>query len=495
MNKNKLLKDNLKTIEGPLELWQNFYHLTQIPRPSKKEEKVRNFVVDFGKKLGLETKVDEVGNVVIIKPGTEGMENRKGIIMQAHLDMVPEKNNDKVHDFEKDPITALIDDEWLHADGTTLGADNGIGVAAAMAVLESKNIRHGPICALFTTDEETGMTGAFGIKPDFVPGEILLNLDSEEEDEVFIGCAGGTNFFEKFHTYVMDLTSRTGKKAFKLSLTGLTGGHSGCDIHLERANANKLISRFLRMARELNFRLSSIDGGNLRNAIPREASAIIVIDSEKEGDLTSLVLSFENTVKSEFSKTDPNLVFKVLDYDLPEKVMPLSFQNKVINSIYVCPNGVIRMSNNMPGLVETSNNLAIVKSTGNTVEVSCMLRSSVNSSIKNLACTISSLFELGKAEEIELSGSYPGWNPNPNSEILSLVKSLYEKRFGKTPKVSAIHAGLECGLLGGIYPAWDMISFGPTICSPHSPDEKVNIPSVQKFWNLLVDVLENAPLM
>ncbi|MEI6898604.1 MAG: aminoacyl-histidine dipeptidase [Bacteroidota bacterium] len=476
----------------PKTLWKNFYSLTQIPRPSKKEEKAREFVVAFGKNLGLETIVDEVGNVIIRKPATPGMENRKGVIFQGHLDMVPQKNSDKVHDFEKDPIDAWIDGEWVKARGTTLGADNGMGVAAAMAVLESKDIPHGPVEALFTIDEETGMAGAFGLKPGILQGDILMNLDSEDEGELYIGCAGGTNGNIKF-TY-QEAQVPAGMLALKISVTGLKGGHSGVDIHLGRGNSNKILNRFLwHASKAFGLRLSSIDGGSLRNAIPRESFAVVAIPADKKVDLLKFLVDFATKAKKELSAVEPDMKMEAVAVDLPSFLIDEKTQNGLFNAIYGCPNGVIRMSNEMEGLVETSTNLAIFKSENKEITVRCLLRSSVDSAKEDLENMMQSVFELAGATII-FDGQYPGWKPNPDSPILKAMLEIYSNQFGKTPKVTAIHAGLECGLLGGVYPKWDMISFGPTIRFPHSPDEKVNIETVKKFWDFLVETLKFVPV-
>ena len=476
----------------PKDLWKNFYSLTQIPRPSKKEVQVQQFAVDFGKSLGLETIIDEVGNVIIRKPATPGMENRKGVILQGHLDMVPQKNSDKVHDFEKDPIDAVIDGEWVKAKGTTLGADNGMGVAAAMAVLESKNIPHGPVEALFTCDEETGMTGAFGLKAGILKGDILMNLDSETEGELYIGCAGGTNANIKF--IHKEVYADPGVVAYKLSVTGLKGGHSGVDIHLGRGNSNKVLFRILwHGVRKHGLRLSMVDGGSLRNAIPRESFAIITIPSAMKDDFLKCLPGITEKVRKELSAVEPDLKIEVVPVDVPKSVMDEKTQNNLINAIYGCPNGVIRMSDEMPGLVETSTNLAIVKSENGVIWVHCLLRSSVDSAKMDLEHMMQSVFELAGAE-INFDGQYPGWKPNPNSPILKAMQNIYQKKYGTVPKITAIHAGLECGLMGGVYPSWDMISFGPTIIHPHSPDEKVNIATVQKFWDFLVETLKEVPV-
>ncbi|MCE1199982.1 MAG: aminoacyl-histidine dipeptidase [Marinilabiliales bacterium] len=476
----------------PKVVWENFYALTQVPRPSKHEEKIQDFMVKFGQSLGLETRKDEVGNVVIRKPATPGMENRKGMILQGHLDMVPQKNSDKVHDFEKDPIDAWIDGEWVKARGTTLGADNGMGVAAAMAVLASRELVHGPIEALFTCDEETGMTGAFGLQPGWLQGEILLNMDSEDEGELYVGCAGGMNANIEFEYDEMIVPK--GYSPYKIMIKGLKGGHSGLDINLGKGNANKLLIRFLKFAtRDLDVRIAEINGGGMRNAIPREAYAIVVVPTEVTADFEAAVAKFEAIYRSELGGTEPGLAFTVEGTTKPKSLLDERVQDDLIDAIYACPNGVIRFSDSMPGLVETSTNLATVKSEGGVVSVKCLLRSSVDSAKEDLSEMIESTFSLAGAM-VRFDGSYPGWKPNMDSAILNLMKQIYQQKFGRIPEVKAIHAGLECGILGANYPNWDMISFGPTMRFPHSPDEKVNIATVQKFWDFLVETLKNAPL-
>jgi dipeptidase D len=475
----------------PQAVWKNFYSLTQIPRPSKHEEKIRQFMVEFGKKLGLETTMDHVGNVIIRKPATPGMENRKGVILQGHLDMVPQKNSDKKHDFNTDPIEAYVDDEWVTANGTTLGADNGMGVAAAMAILESKDIVHGPIEGLFTADEETGMTGAFGITPGILKGDILLNMDSEDEGELYVGCAGGTDANIKLAFKKESVPA--GHVGFKVFIKGLKGGHSGLEIILGRGNANKMMNRWMKQAIKTGLRLGSIDGGSLRNAIPRESFAIVTIANDQAEKLIKSVTEFETTFKNEFKAVEPDLSFKIEQAHLPEYVLDAEATKKLVNSIYACPNGVMRMSDSVPGLVETSTNLARVKSEDGYVLMQCLLRSSVDSAKASLGEMVSSVFELAGAE-VELTGSYPGWKPNMDSPILKTMQDVYKKLYDKVPATMAIHAGLECGLLGGVYPNWDMISFGPTIRYPHSPDEKVNIASVDKFWKYLIETLKAIPV-
>ncbi len=475
----------------PKDLWKNFYKLTQVPRPSKKEGKIIEFMRKFGEDLRLETIVDEVGNVIIRKPATNGMENRKGVVMQGHLDMVPQKNSNKVHDFEKDPIEAYVDGDWVTANGTTLGADNGMGVAAAMAVLESKDLKHGPVEVLFTIDEETGMTGAFGLKPGLLKGDILLNMDSEDEGELYVGCAGGSNANIQFS--YQDEPVPKNHVAMKLSLTGLKGGHSGIDIPLYRGNSNKLLNRSLWYGiKNHGMRIASIEGGSLRNAIPRESFAIVTVPADEKETVLEWVKKSETIYRKEYAGLEPDLKFVAELVDLPEAVMDTEAQKTVVYGVYAAPNNVIRMSHDMEGLVETSTNLAVVKSHDGVVDVLCLLRSSVDTAMDDLKNMFVAVFEpLGA--KINFEGDYPGWKPNMDSPILKTMQDIYDKKFGKIPEIKAIHAGLECGLLGGVYPNWDMISFGPTIRNPHSPDEKVNIGTVQKFWDYLVETLENIP--
>lgn len=476
----------------PSGLWKNFYDLTQIPRPSKHEEKVRDFVVAFGKKLGLETIVDETGNVIIRKPATPGMEKLKGVILQGHLDMVPQKNTGVAHDFEKDPIDAWIDGEWVKARNTTLGADNGMGVAAAMSILEAKDIPHGPVEALFTIDEETGMTGAFGLKPGLLKGDILINMDSEDEGELYIGCAGGTN--ANVVMKYRETPVPAGMEAIKISVTGLKGGHSGVDIHLGRGNSNKIAARLLFEASEqFGLMLADFDGGSLRNAIPREAFLTVLVPAGKKNDFISYVASLETIVRKELSAVEPDLKIELAPVQAPAFVFDPDGQKNLIRALYGCPNGVIRMSNEMHGLVETSINMALVKTGKEEVRIQCLLRSSVDSAKTDLEHMVQCVFEACGAS-VMFDGQYPGWKPNPESAILKTMLQVYENHFGKVPEIRAIHAGLECGILGGAYPHWDMISFGPTIRFPHSPDEKVNIATVQKFWDFLLETLKNIPV-
>ncbi len=476
----------------PVEVWKHFHALTQIPRPSKKEARIIEYMKQFGEDLGLETIVDEVGNVIIKKPATPGMENRKTVLLQGHLDMVPQKNSDKAFDFEKDPIQAIIDGEWVTADGTTLGSDNGIGVAAAMAVLESDTIRHGPLEALFTVDEETGMTGAFGLKPGLLDADILINMDSEDEGELYVGCAGGIDVSAS-KKYIPEKAPAS-HTAYQVFVKGLKGGHSGLDIPLGRANANKLLFRFLMQAEsDLKVRLSEAGGGDLRNAIPRESRALVVVPAVSEPVFERMVVNYQDIYRKEFAETEPGLSFTCEKTGLPPTMVPADDQYGFIRAIFACPNGVQRMSQAMKGLVETSNNLAVVRIGFGEFLALNLTRSSVDSAKEATAWRIAGVFQLIGAK-VELTGDYPGWKPDMESPILKVCQDVYRKKFGKVPEIRAIHAGLECGLLGGVYPDLDMISFGPTIRFPHSPDEKVEISTVKKFWEFLVAILGDIPL-
>ncbi len=478
---------------NPVELWENFYQLTRIPRPSHHEEQIRKYIFDFGKNLGLETVQDKSGNVIIRKPATPGMEKRKGVILQGHLDMVPQKNSDKDHDFAKDPIETVIDGEWVRANGTTLGSDNGIGVAAAMAVLASKNLVHGPVEGLFTATEETGMDGANGLEAGWLKGDILINMDSEDEGELYVGCAGGEDANVTFN--FTEVSVPADSIAFKLNVTGLKGGHSGVDIHLGRGNANKVFFRVLKEAYKVcGMRLASINGGSLRNAIPREAFGIVTVPYATADKLVGLVAGMTNIIKRELSATEPTLKIELSKTEMPAFLIDENTQVNLTHSIVACPNGVIRMSDSMAGLVETSTNLAIIKSNNETktIKIACLMRSSVDTARTQLGSRMDSVFTLARAE-VKLTGGYPGWKPNLESPILKTMQKIYENKFGRIPEIKAIHAGLECGILGGTYPSWDMISLGPTIRFPHSPDEKVNIESVVKFWDFLVETLKNIP--
>ena len=475
---------------APALVWKHFAAICNIPHPSHHEEKIREYVVDFAKAQGLEYTVDEANNVYVRKPATAGMENRKGIVIQAHLDMVPQKNNDKVFDFENDPIEAYIDGEWVTANGTTLGADNGIGAAAILAILEDKTLVHGPVEALFTATEETGMDGAFGLKGGLLQGEILLNLDSETEGELYVGCAGGLDA-----NITLPYTAEAapaGYVAYAVEVKGLKGGHSGIQIGYQRANANRELFRLLD-ASACDLRLATVDGGGLRNAIPREATAVVLV---AEGDVKTFeaeVAAFEKTLIAEFANIEDSISVKAAVVATPAEVIPAEVATKLAKAVIGAPNGVIKMSVEMEGLVQTSSNLARVVSNGQTVKIQSLLRSSVNSEKHALGAAIKGVFELAGAT-VELTGDYDGWKPNMESPILHTMLASYESLYGVKPAVMAIHAGLECGIIGGKYEGLDMISFGPTICYPHSPDEKVEIASVGKFYSFLLHTLANAPL-
>ena len=474
----------------PKGLWESFYSLTQIPRPSGKRKEIADFLVNYGKSLGLETLQDEIGNVLIRKPASPGMENHPGVILQGHMDMVPQKNSDKVFDFEKDPIEAYIEDngEWVTADGTTLGADNGIGVATAMAIMADKNAVHPPLEALFTIDEETGMYGANDLKGGWLQGKYLLNLDSETEGELYVGCAGGIDVEATFDYNPVE--TENGDIALRVEVKGCKGGHSGCDIHLQRANAIKLLFRFLKEAvTNYEARLASVEGGNMRNSIPREASAVITIPEGSYQDLQDLVDRFEDLWLSEYDGIEPDLTFKATEVECPKKEMPEDVQDFLIHAITLCPHGVYRMIPEMPDIVETSNNVAIIQTEENKVNVICLTRSNVESRKEELASVIQSAFSLAGAE-VKFSGAYPGWKPNFKSSLLKTMKETYKKEFGNEPRIVTIHAGLECGIIGSNYPNMEMISFGPTIEHPHSPDERVNIATVQKFYNYVKAALK-----
>lgn len=475
----------------PKNVWAIFEEICSIPHPSKHEGRIIEYVKQFGEGLGLETSVDEAGNVLIRKPATAGMEDRKTVVLQGHLDMVPQKNNDTSHDFEQDPIRPVAEGEWVKAEGTTLGADNGIGVAAAMAVLQSDDLEHGPIECLFTIDEETGMTGAFNIKPGFLKGDILVNMDSEDEGELYIGCAGGIDTNAAFH--YKEEPVNADHAAFLVEVKGLKGGHSGLDIHLGRGNANKILNRLLYTAmQEFGAALSVFNGGSLRNAIPREAAAVITVPRYKTEAFKKKVATLSAQISNELSAADPGLSIKIEPTETPGFVMDQETAKSLIYALYACPNGVIRMITEMPGVVETSTNMAIVQSGNKKVDISTLQRSSVDSSKDDLCQMMRAVFELAGAK-VEHAGAYPGWKPDVNSPILKTMREVYAEKFGRTPEQKVMHAGLECGLLGAVYPGLDMISFGPTIRNPHSPDEKVNIDSVGLFWEFLVETLRHVP--
>lgn len=476
---------------SPAELWQNFTALNAVPRASKKEEQVIQFIMDFGKELSLETFKDDVGNVIIKKPATPGMENRKTVCLQSHLDMVHQKNADTDFDFVKEGINMFVEDDWVKAKGTTLGADNGIGVASIMTILASANIPHPAIEALFTIDEETGMTGALGLKGGLLDAEILLNLDTEDDDELTIGCAGGIDV-SAAGKYEMENTS-PGKLGFRIMVKGLTGGHSGMDIYKGRANANKLINRLLLCAKEkFDLRVSAIDGGGLRNAIPREAFAELIIPSADADAFSSLIKIEEKILQSEYRSTDPKLNISIEKTDTPDMIIDAAFQFNLLRTIAACPNGIYRMSPEITGLVQTSNNLARVLVKDGEFTILCLTRSSVDSEKMDLAKTISYNFEMAGAIP-SFGGAYPGWAPKPTAPIVKLMSGLYKEMFNAEAHVNAVHAGLECGILGTNYPDMQMISFGPNIRGAHSPDEKVQISSVQKYWPFLLETLKRIP--
>lgn len=476
----------------PKNVWNNFYSLTRIPRPSKREGKAVEFMYKWGKDHGLETIKDEAGNIIIRKPATPGMENRKGIIFQGHLDMVPQNNKDVKHDWDKDPVETKVVGDWLYAQGTTLGADNGLGCAAAMAILESKDIKHGPLEALFTIDEETGMTGAKALKGGVLKGDILINVDSETEGELYVGCAGGLDTTAVF-SYKQEAVP-AGFATYEVAVKGLRGGHSGMEINEGRANSNKLIARILLpILRDLGARLVSIEGGNLRNAIPREAVAHIAIAPAKASRAKAIVKKAAAEIISEYKLIDPSIAVFFEKCAAAKKCIPADVAVKVMQAIYACPCGVDRMSLAMPDLVETSNNLAIVKSENNKIFVKTLMRGSCDTAKYDLKEAIRAAFELAGAK-VTFTGGYSGWQPNMDSAILKEMKVIYKNLFGVDAKVKAIHAGLECAILSTNYPNWDMISCGPTLMSPHSPDERVLIPTVEKFWKFLVEVVKNAPV-
>ena len=483
------MNKNLTALKPAL-VWKHFAAMTQIPRPSSHEEKIRAYVLDTIRSFGLECHEDDAHNIYACKPASKGMENRCGVILQAHLDMVPQKNNDKEFDFLTDPIEAYVDGEWVTANGTTLGADDGIGAAAILAVLEDDTLEHGPVEALFTATEETGMDGAFGLKKGLLKGDILLNLDSETEGELYVGCAGGLDANVCFE-YTAEAVPSGGYSALEVTVKGLKGGHSGIQIVCQRANANKLLFRFLNAA-PCEVLLASVDGGGLRNAIPREAEAVVLVPEAQYDAFAEAVAAYEKTVCGEFDGIEDSISITVARCERPERMLPQETAARLIRAVAGCPDGVVRMSLSMPGLVQTSSNLARVVSDGETVKLQSLLRSSVRSEKFALGEAITAVFALAGAET-ELTGAYDGWNPDMKSPILKAMTASYEALYGRKPAITAIHAGLECGIIGGKYPGLDMISFGPTISYPHSPDEKVEIASVEKFYDFLVHTLRNVP--
>ena len=480
----------LQNIE-PKIVWKHFESLNAIPRPSKKEERVIQFMIDFGEGLGLKTLKDKAGNVIIKKPATSGFENKKAVVLQSHLDMVHQKNENTDFDFNTQGINMYVDDDWVKAKGTTLGADNGLGVAAIMSVLASKDIEHPAIEALFTIDEETGMTGAKNLDPNILDGEILLNLDTEEDDEIGIGCAGGVDITATRFYIEESIPENT--TSFQVIIKGLQGGHSGMDIIKGLANANKILNRILFNAHQkFNMRLSSFVGGGLRNAIPRESKAKFVVSNDDVEAFQKSHQDLVNSIYTEFESLESNMEISLEETEKPKSVLSSDVQDMIIKSIYVAHNGVYRMSPDIEGLVETSNNVAKVHIEKGKIEINCLTRSSVESGKWDLAHNLESAFDLAGCH-VKFSGDYPGWTPNPKSEILNVVDQLYQKQFGNKANVAACHAGLECGILGSHYPEMDMVSFGPTIRGAHSPDERASISSTQKFWSFLKDILKNIP--
>ena len=485
------MSQQIRNLE-PKALWNNFADLNAIPRPSKKEERVIEFIKNFGNKLGLETFEDEIRNVIIRKPASPGMENRKPIVLQGHLDMVCQKNNDTDFDFDSQGIDMYVDGDWVRARGTTLGADNGLGVAMMLAILESKEIKHPAIDALFTIDEETGMTGALNLKGGILKGEILLNMDTEEDDEIGIGCAGGIDVTAN-RSYNEEETPE-GSVGYTITVKGLNGGHSGMDIHKGLGNANKIMNRLLLDGFEnFGLQIAEISGGSLRNAIPRESTAKIIVAAMYDEAFVFDMQEVISDIQAEYKTMEPNLTIEIAKADLPNKVMDLGVQEGFIRGIYAAHNGVYRMSADIKDLVETSNNIARVIVKDGEITIQNLTRSSVESSKMDLANALRAAYELFGCE-VTFAGSYPGWTPNVNSEILDLLVKIYEKQNGAKPNVAACHAGLECGILGTNYPDMDMISFGPTIHGAHSPDERASISSSQKFWKFVLEILENIPV-
>jgi len=476
---------------APKTLWGYFYDLTQIPRPTGQMQRVTEYIKEVGARLGLPTRQDATGNVLISKPATEGFENKPVIVLQSHLDMVPQKNSDVMHDFTTDPIDAYIDGDWVRARGTTLGADNGIGASMALAALSDPDLKHGVLEALFTVDEEVGMDGAFGLKPDFVNGRILLNCDSEEEGKLFVGCAGGADINISFN-YKKGAPLIEGDVAVRLFLSGLKGGHSGVDIHLGRANANKLMVRFLKEAvRDYGVRLASIEGGTLRNAIPRENEAIITLPKANVELLWELVADYQELYRTEYQGIEENISLTAEMTSNPLMLIPEEIQDDLLNAVEACQNGVITMLSEFPDTVESSSNLAVVKSSEGLIEIKILARSSSESRKAALLSSLESVFSLAGAK-VEFGGAYNGWQPDAASPVLKLMETTYEKLYGVKPSVAVMHAGLECGIIQGIFPDMDMISFGPDLKHPHSPDEKVSIASVARTYDLLKATIEGV---
>jgi dipeptidase D len=479
----------------PTKLWTLFESICAIPRPSKHEGKIRDWIVNWAKSKDLAVKVDEVGNIAIAKPATQGYENRKGVVLQAHMDMVPQKNSDKVHDFLTDPIVPKIntesDGDWVSATGTTLGADNGIGLCSALAVLESDDVAHGPLEVLITTDEEAGMTGAFGLQSGWLNGDILINTDSEQEGEVYMGCAGGIDAEATFNLSFDKVPEQY--QSFNLSISGLKGGHSGVDIHTGRANANKLLVRFLRQASDdFDIRITELNGGSLRNAIPREADASFVVHAKHVEALKQRMDEYLTTLKNTLGSIETDIDMLLISPETFTECWSKDTQHAILRAINASPNGVVRMSDDIEGIVETSLNVGVIRCKGKKFVVLSLIRSLHDDGRLEVQGMLESLYQLAGAD-IKFSGAYPGWKPNTESEIMKVVRTTYQDTFGKVPEIMVIHAGLECGLFKSAYPEWDMVSFGPTIKFPHSPDEKVLISTVGQYWKLLVAVLANTP--
>ncbi|MFK5981679.1 MAG: aminoacyl-histidine dipeptidase [Flavobacteriaceae bacterium] len=481
------MNEAIRNLE-PKALWNNFADLNAVPRGSKKEERVIEFMKNFGNNLGLETFEDDVRNVIIRKPATPGMENRKGIVLQSHIDMVHQKNNDTDFDFDTQGIEMYVDGDWVRANGTTLGADNGLGVATIMAILESNSIAHPSIDALFTIDEETGMTGAIGLKGGILQGEILLNLDTEEDDEIGVGCAGGVDVTATKSYNPIEVPNNS--VTYKVTVKGLQGGHSGMEIHLGLGNANKMMNRILTETYNV-MNIASLLGGSLRNAIPRESNSMVVVSNEDE--FLSGFEKMKSEIITEYAHLEKDITITAVKQDsLPETMMDSETQSLFLKAVHGAHNGVFRMSPAIEDLVETSNNIAKISVAEGNITIECLTRSSVDSSKDNMVNTLKAVFELA-GFSVNLAGDYPGWAPNMDSAILKVLDGLYEKLNGEKANVAACHAGLECGILGTNYPEMDMISFGPTIKGAHSPDERANIPSTQKFWNFVLEILKEIP--
>tara|TARA_R110002167_G_scaffold57840_8_gene163818 strand:- start:56540 stop:58003 length:1464 start_codon:yes stop_codon:yes gene_type:complete len=475
----------------PQPLWQWFEQICAIPHPSKHEHALSQHIQQWAKAQGLAVVEDKVGNLIIRKPATAGMENCKIVVLQAHIDMVPQKNADKVHNFETDPIEAYVDGDWVKARGTTLGSDNGIGMSSALAVLGSKDIKHGPLEVLLTIDEEAGMTGAFGLEAGYLDAEILINTDSEQEGEIYMGCAGGVD--AQISVPMSWQAPEQSNASFSLTMSGLKGGHSGVNIHLGRGNANKLLARFLfKYSDELALELVSFSGGSLRNAIPREANVQLMLPAENVEALKQAIESFQALVREELAIADPAMLLTLAAIDAPTKVMDEEAQNTLIDLLHASPNGVIRMSDEVEGVTETSLNIGVISTEDESVEILCLIRSLIDSGREEVTGMLTALSNLSGAS-IDLSGAYPGWKPDTSSPVMEIVRDTYNDIYKKDPTVMVIHAGLECGLFKEPYPHMDMVSIGPTIRYPHSPDEMVNITTVGQYWELLLAVLERIP--